>query len=129
MGLSAAGVWGIKLGRHDVVVGATLVNPDGDLLVVTRQGMGKCTPMSEYPKQGRYGQGNPTIALTGDKDTVASVAVVEKKDRVALISKNRYRKISYARNLLQVGRFDAGQQLIALRGRDEIVALVRLGIT
>ncbi len=59
MGLEAAGVMGIKLKVGDVVVGAETVPPrkSGSLFIVTDHGHAKRVPFSDFPCQGRYGQG------------------------------------------------------------------------
>lgn len=125
MGLSAAGVWGIKLSDHDQVVGGGLVNSEDDLLlVVTKQGLGKCTPLAEYSRQGRYGQGVSTIILAQDGDRVVTAKTVCPEARVLFISRNRRTKMNYAKSLSQLPRFHAGEQLMSLRGRNRIVEVV-----
>ncbi|MDM8528736.1 DNA gyrase subunit A [Anaerolineales bacterium HSG24] len=124
MGLSAVGVRGMRLSQNDQIIGADFVRPKADLLVVTKQGVGKRTSLQEYLSQGRYGQGVATIALTLEGDTVVSTAVVDRYDRVMLISKNRFNKTNYAKTLPTAPRFAAGQPLISLRGRDYLVGLV-----
>jgi len=127
MGLSAAGVWGIKLTGQDKLVGAGMVMPESQLLVVTRLGWGKCTPLSDYSKQARYGQGVPTIGLTEPKDGVMGAAIVQPTDRVMFVSKQRHNKTSYAKSLPQGPRFHQGEAVMSLSGRDELVQLVTLG--
>ncbi|MDM8520571.1 DNA gyrase subunit A [Anaerolineales bacterium HSG6] len=124
MGLSAAGVRGMKLSSNDQIIGADFVRAEADLLVATKQGTGKRTPLKEYPTQGRYGQGVPTIALTQEGDTVVSTAVVDRHDRVMLISNNRFNKTNYAKALPAGQRFASGRPLISLRGRDYLLGLV-----
>src|SRR3546814_18270901 len=61
MGRTAGGVRGIKLDFRDAVVGAAVV-PAGtdtglDLLCVGEKGVGKRTPIAEFPEQNRAGGG------------------------------------------------------------------------
>ena len=53
MGRPAAGVAGIRLKAGDSVTSAEVVDPEGDLLVVTTKGFGKRTPLKEYTPKGR----------------------------------------------------------------------------
>ncbi len=57
MGLVAAGVNGIKLKGEDVVVGAEVVAPKGEVFLVDSRGYAKRVPFAEFPRQRRYGQG------------------------------------------------------------------------
>ncbi len=124
MGLPAVGVWGIKLLKNDQLVGAELVSPTGSLLVITRKGMGKRTPIDEYPCQGRHGQGVTSITPTEMSDTVAVAMMVQESHRVMLISQKGNSKIVSAKNLPQTARLRKGQPLMALRGRDELVGAI-----
>ncbi len=125
MGLPAAGVLGMKLGGNDEIVGAGLVKARGDVALVTRQGVGKRTDLSEFPKQGRYGQGVIAVKLaTGD--SVAAAATVNGGDRVMLLSQKGNNKTVFAKSLPKLGRAQKGQELIAIRGRDQMAQLITL---
>ena len=52
MGRTAAGVYGIQLRDGDRVVAMGLAKPGSDLLVITQRGIGKRTPVEEYPAAG-----------------------------------------------------------------------------
>ena len=49
MGRTAAGVRAIDLNEGDGVAAFDVVEPDGDLLIITQNGYGKRTPLTEYP--------------------------------------------------------------------------------
>ena len=58
MGLSAAGVMGMKLeDSDDAIVGMDKIIPRTDLLTVSENGLIKRTSLSQFPTQGRYGKG------------------------------------------------------------------------
>ncbi|MEN8242437.1 MAG: DNA gyrase subunit A, partial [Chloroflexota bacterium] len=57
MGLAAAGVNGIKLKADDVVVGAVALNPKFEVFILASDGVAKRVKASQFPVQGRYGQG------------------------------------------------------------------------
>src|SRR5438270_3184627 len=53
MGRDASGVQGMRLGGGDEVIAAHVAHDDADVLVVTENGYGKRTRVSEYPVKGR----------------------------------------------------------------------------
>ena len=54
MGRTAAGVRAIRLAEGDAVAGFDVVEPDGDLLVLTEHGWGKRTPLVAVPAAQPY---------------------------------------------------------------------------
>ncbi len=65
MGRNAAGVRGIELEDDESVIGATVAeSEDEQILVLTENGYGKRTFVSEYRKQSRGGKGVKTINIT-----------------------------------------------------------------
>ncbi len=76
MGLPAAGVLGIKLADEaDGLVAMELVQPDGFVWSITDNGLAKATAMSEYPVQGRYGQGVINVRLPKDASEVVAATI------------------------------------------------------
>ena len=73
---SAGGVKGIRLLADDKVVGMAPVTADGHLLVVSQGGYGKSTPLKNYPRHGRSGQGVRTFKVTDKTGPVAASRVV-----------------------------------------------------
>jgi DNA gyrase subunit A len=86
MGRNAGGVRGIKLRKDDEVVGCTVVDPDKDLLIVTENGFGKRTPLSEYRSQTRGGVGIKTVNVTQKNGAVVGCEVVEDDDQLMLLT-------------------------------------------
>ncbi len=127
MGLSAVGVWGIKLLKNDRVAGAVLVKSTASLLVTTGLGLGKRTTINDYPLQGRYGQGVAAIALSDMADGVVVVAMVEDTSQVMLLTQKGHNKMVAGKNIPQSTRMHKGTSLIALRGRDTVSGAVVLG--
>lgn len=73
---SAGGVKGVRLLTDDKVVGMAPVTSDGHLLVVSQRGYGKSTPLKNYPRHGRGGQGVRTFKVTDKTGPVAASRVV-----------------------------------------------------
>ena len=53
MGRPASGVQGMRLRGDDEVIEVDIATDDADLLVVTKNGWGKRTRVSDYPVKGR----------------------------------------------------------------------------
>ena len=64
MGRDTMGVGAIRLRKGDEVAGFDIVNPEGHVLVITENGFGKLTPMSDYPIKSRNIQGVYTVDQT-----------------------------------------------------------------
>jgi len=80
------GVNGMKLRKGDEVISINIAEDDADLLVVTTNGYGKRTRVSEYPKKGRGGMGVKTVQLTEARGHLAGARVVRDGYQVMLIS-------------------------------------------
>ncbi len=57
MGLVAAGVNGMKLGKEDRIVGMEILPKKGELFFLTASGRAKRVKQDDFPIQGRYGKG------------------------------------------------------------------------
>ncbi|MEA3339743.1 MAG: DNA gyrase subunit A, partial [Chloroflexota bacterium] len=121
MGLLARGVMGIKLqDKEDHLAALTVARARSDLLVVTSDGDAKRTPLSEYPTQGRYGQGVIAARFASDS-RLAGACVVQSKDPLVLITKKGAAKTILALNAPRKSRATTGEGLIALREHDVVV--------
>ncbi|HET6381334.1 MAG TPA: DNA gyrase subunit A [candidate division Zixibacteria bacterium] len=107
MGRDTRGVTGIRLRPGDEVIGMEIVVPEAELLVVTEQGFGKRTPLSEFPVKHRATGGVIANSLNRETGDVAAVRVVGREDeemmliteegtilRTEVSSVNRYRRAS-----------------------------------
>ncbi len=84
MGLIAAGVNGIKLKGTDRVSAAVVVDErDFCCLATSDWGLGKI-PLSEFPKQGRYGQGVKAIRLNPDEKLVGAIKFTGGKSNILI---------------------------------------------
>ena len=85
MGRDAAGVRGMKLRSGDEVVGADIARDAEVLLLVTENGWGKRTKVSDFPAQGRGGLGLKAIRLVNTRGNVVAAYVVERDDAEVMI--------------------------------------------
>jgi DNA gyrase subunit A len=121
MGLPAGGVMGIKLSdAEDRVVALAVVQARSDLFVVASDGKAKRTSLSEYPTQGRYGQGVLTTRLTATGADLAGACVLQSRDPVVLVTEKGAAKTVLAQNAPRKGRVSSGQAIIALRKQDVV---------
>jgi DNA gyrase subunit A len=71
MGLTAAGVNGIKVGLGDEVIGMQVLPGMGEVFLISSDGKGKRVEVKDFPLQGRYGKGviawelQPSVKLVG----------------------------------------------------------------
>jgi DNA gyrase subunit A len=122
MGLPAGGVMGVKLGEAgDHVVALVVVRARSDLFTVASDGNAKRTPLSEYPTQGRYGQGVIATRSAAPDVRLAGACVVQSQDSVVLVTKKGAAKTIRANLAPRMGRATQGQEVIALRQGDVVV--------
>ena len=128
MGRTAGGVTGIRLGKDDYVTSMEVVEPGGDLLIVTANGYGKRTPLSEYAAKGRATGGVQTI----DKHSLPKIGhitacrVVQEGDDLSLISANGVVLRTSVAAISRSGRAARGVLLINLQGGDKVASLARM---
>ncbi|WRC77780.1 DNA topoisomerase (ATP-hydrolyzing) subunit A [Helicobacter pylori] len=78
IGRSTRGVIGIRLNENDFVVGAVVINDDGNkLLSVSENGLGKQTLAEAYREQSRGGKGIIGMKLTQKTGNLVSVISVD----------------------------------------------------
>jgi DNA gyrase subunit A len=128
MGRSAAGVTGIKLGATDLVASMEVVEPGGDLLVVTEMGYGKRTPLDDYPVKGRATGGVATINKNALKHIgkISAARVVQEADDLTIISTNGLVLRTQVRDISRAGRATRGVRLIDLQKGDSVASLARI---
>ena len=83
---TSGGVCGIRLAPDDRVVSMDIIYPDTFLLVVTAGGFGKLTPVGNYPRQHRAGNGVRTFKLIEKTGEVVAARVVSQGQQLMIIS-------------------------------------------
>lgn len=121
MGRPAGGVNAIRLGEDDYVVGMDVVKPtDTHVLVITRDGFGKRTPIEDYREQGRYGSGIRTLARNEKTGPVVAMLCVNEEDDILLITQNSVVLRTRIMQIRITGRSAVGVKMINLAGDDAI---------
>ncbi len=128
MGRPATGVMGIKTRGKDKIVGMEVVEPGGDLLVVTTKGYGKRTQLEEYTRKGRATMG----ILTLDKHAISDVGkiavarvVQASEDLITLISSHGIVMRTDASSIAQLGRATRGVRVMHLQDGDAVATMAR----
>ncbi len=115
LGRVSHGVRGIRLASEgDYVVGMGIAQEGADLLVVTENGYGKKTDLSEYKTQNRGGQGVNTYRLTDATGNIAGIKVVTENDDIMLITSDGTIIRMKTREISRIGRLTKGVRLMRL---------------
>ena len=124
MGRQAAGVRGMALRNNDEISGMDVVSDDdGHVLVVTRNGYGKRTPVSDYREQGRYGFGIRTLKRNERTGPVIDVRCIKYDDEIMLISRNGIVLRTQLSEIRETGRNTQGVTLMNLEFGDEVAGI------
>ncbi len=131
MGRAAGGVRGIKLSKKDdKVIGVNIVEKgqkDPQLMVVSSNGFGKRTSLTEYKVQNRGGSGIKTIKLNVKVGKLISSKIVsgDSGEIVAISQKGQVIRIGLS-EIPTLGRQTQGVRIMKLRTGDNVASLVCL---
>ncbi len=126
MGLAAAGVMGIKLGEHgDKVVALDVVAPKAEVFMVTDAGMGKRTPVKEFPTQGRHGVG-VTAAQLVSKQRLVGMVLGSPDDKLVVITSKGGGKTLKLDAAGRRGRAARGSSIVKLKDGETVLRVVPL---
>jgi len=99
---------------------------DGDVLVVTAQGMGKRTALKDFPAKRRATSGVAAIALAKG-DRIAGAALVTPDDDVVLGAAGGQALQVTVKDLRRQGRATKGSRLIEVDKNDHVATIARVG--
>jgi DNA gyrase subunit A len=125
MGREAAGVRGVKL-NDDQRVNALIVAEQGFILSASENGFGKLTPLEDFPKHGRGGQGVIALQLTDRNGRMVGALQVSLDDEIMLMSQSGALVRTPVRDISVVGRNTQGVRLIRLEEGDQLSGLERI---
>lgn len=127
-GRTAMGVTGIRLRKNDRVTSMDIVEPGGDLLVVTEKGFGKRTPLEVYKAKNRAIYGVQTINKNALKiiGRIVAARVVQEADHLTIMSANGVIIRTKVKQISQAGRTTRGVTLMNLDEGDSVVTVARI---
>jgi len=131
MGRTARGVRGIMLQKDQSVIALIIACPDAvsgatTVLTATKNGYGKRTPLEDYPKHRRGGQGVISIQVSERNGPVVSACVVGDEDQAMLITSGGTLIRTRAKEISIVGRNTQGVRLIGLEEGEHLAGLERV---
>ena len=123
MGRDTSGVKGMNVsakvnGEPNRVLAMDIARDDSELFVVTENGYGKRTQVSEYPVKGRGTKGVLTAKLTAKKGGLAGALIVREHQDLLFISQNGMVQRTRAGGISQMGRPTQGVKVMNMKDDD-----------
>jgi DNA gyrase subunit A len=128
MGRDTSGVKGMNVsakvnGEPNRVLAMDIARDDSELFVVTENGYGKRTSVSEYPVKGRGTKGVLTAKLTAKKGGLAGALIVREHQDLLFISQNGMVQRTRAGGISQMGRPTQGVRVMNMKDDDRVSAV------
>jgi DNA gyrase subunit A len=128
MGRDTSGVKGMNVsakvnGVANRVLAMDIARDDSELFVVTENGYGKRTSVSEYPVKGRGTKGVLTAKLTAKKGGLAGALIVREHQDLLFISQNGMVQRTRAGGISQMGRPTQGVKVMNMKDDDSVSAV------
>jgi DNA gyrase subunit A len=125
MGREAAGVRGVRL-SDEHRVNALIVAEQGYILTASENGFGKLTPLEDFPRHGRGGQGVIALQVTDRNGRMIGALQVGLDDEIMLMSQAGVLVRTPVKDISVVGRNTQGVRLIRLEEGDQLSGLERI---
>ena len=130
MGRSAQGVRAMRLKKGDLLVGADVISgkeKEALILVVSENGFGKKTKVSEYRLQRRGGSGIKTAKVTPKTgNLVAAKVLAPDLEEIIAISKKGQVIRTSLKEISQLGRATQGVRIMRLKQKDQLASITCL---
>jgi DNA gyrase subunit A len=124
MGRDTSGIKGMNVGGKDNrVLEMNIARDDTELFVVTENGYGKRTPVSDYPVKGRGTKGVLTVKLTEKKGGLAGSLIVNPHQDLLFISQNGMVQRTSVEGISQTGRATQGVRVMNIKDDDRVSAV------
>lgn len=128
LGRSARGVNSMKLRTGDSIIGCDIVprDYDADLLVVTSDGFGKRSKLSEFRAQNRGGIGLIATKFKSSASRLVALTIVEETDEIMLVTANGIVTRIKAGDISRQGRPATGVKAQNLVGNDVVMSVNKI---
>jgi DNA gyrase subunit A len=124
MGRDTSGIKGMNVsGKDNRVLAMDIARNDTELFVVTENGYGKRTPVSDYPVKGRGTKGVLTIRVTEKKGGLAGALIVNPHQDLLFISQNGMVQRTGVVGISQTGRATQGVKVMNIKDDDRVSAV------
>lgn len=129
MGRLASGVRGIHLKEDDVAVCMDIAVDEEKLLVISENGFGKRTPISEYKLQTRGGVGLITYKISEKTGRVIGATLCKEDDELMLINNNGVAIRINVADISITSRSTMGVTLMRTENDEKVVAITKIAST
>ncbi len=119
MGRTASGVRGINLDGASCI-GAAVASPEDNILIVTENGYGKKTRLSEYRQTKRGSKGVKTLNTTEKTGKLIAFRVVDDEHDLMIITDSGMMIRLPIEQISQLGRVTQGVRLITLKDEQKV---------
>jgi DNA gyrase subunit A len=124
MGRDTSGIKGMNVsGKDNRVLAMDIARNDTELFVVTENGYGKRTLVSDYPVKGRGTKGVLTIRITEKKGGLAGALIVNPHQDLLFISQNGMVQRTGVEGISQMGRSTQGVKVMNIKDDDRVSAV------
>src|SRR6202012_5061105 len=124
MGRDTSGIKGMNVsGKDNRVLAMDIARNDTELFVVTENGYGKRTPVSDYLVKGRGTKGVLTAKLTEKKGGLAGALIVNPHQDLLFISQNGMVQRTSVEGISQLGRATQGVKVMNIKDDDRVSAV------
>jgi DNA gyrase subunit A len=124
MGRDTSGIKGMNVsGKDNRVLAMDIARNDTELFVVTENGYGKRTLVSDYPVKGRGTKGVLTIRLTEKKGGLSGALIVNPHQDLLFISQNGMVQRTGVQGISQMGRSTQGVRVMNIKDDDRVSAV------
>ncbi len=110
----------------DEIIGMDVINPElekADLLVVSENGLGKRTPISEWHRQGRGGSGVKAAEITERTGKIVCAKIITKADEALVITSEKGQVIRLPiKSIPRLSRATQGVTLMRFSDKSDKVA-------
>src|ERR671937_811316 len=128
MARATSGVKGMNVAgkvdrERNRVLAMDVARDDAELFVVTENGYGKRTSVSEYPRKGRGTKGVLTAKLTAKKGGLAGALIVREHQALLFISEQGMVQRTNAGGISQMGRPTQGVRVMNINEEERVSAV------
>jgi DNA gyrase subunit A len=123
MGRTAGGVRGIRIPDDEEVISLIIPDADGLILFASENGYGKLTPVEEFPRHGRGGQGVIAMQTSERNGRLVAATQVATTDELMLMSSSGTLVRTRAGEISLLGRNTQGVRLIRLDDGERLIGV------
>ncbi len=125
-GRTSMGVIGMNLSDGDCIVGMQLASQGDSLLIASKNGLGKRTPMDEFTVQKRGGKGVKCYKITEKTGDVVGVKAVNDDNEIMMITTEGIIIQLRVQEISTLGRITSGVKLINLKDGVKVAQIAKV---